>query len=292
MGSRHDDIRDQPVIDNDAVVGLNFIRSKSAYFFRRYFRNGLRSHVMEVLRSSDVKKETRGVLVDGIRQFPRAIPLKMLRIFRRRFLSFAEVLNEIKRVKIIERYLTPQQMARSDEFIVGYHLSGREEILLCGLQEYVSGEAVDPWRIGPLESLSKIVPLAGGDFGRFMNRVSVNLGAFVSGIKKMILEAEHIPDLAGEGNILLTSTGDIKLVDINNISKIVKSRDIYRDDNGYPVCDKSVEVLALLEKCLLNGESDVKDPIYGFFLDPERTARVREVTQAFHQTLQNGMHGD
>jgi len=281
------DIRDRPVIGHEDVAGLNFIRSDSTYLFRRYFRNGLRSHVMEVLRVADVEKETRGIEVGGIRRFPRAVPLKMLRIFRRRFDTFSEVLSEIKRVKIIEQYLTALQMARSNEFIVGYRHGGREEILLCGLQDFVSGEAVDPWRLESVESLSKKVRPGNGEDPDFTERLRVRLKAFIAGVKKMVLKGKHIPDLAGEGNLLLTMTGEIKLVDINNISKVAKTAEIYRDDNGYPVCDKSIEALYLLEKCQLNREPDLDGPVYGFFLDPDRSARVREVTRAFHQGLYN-----
>ena len=169
-----------------------------------------------------------------------------------------------------------------------WSMTDREEILLCGLQEFVPGEMVDPWRLGSLVRLSKSVCPEGGDPGKFTEQVRANLRAFVTGVKKMILKGGHIPDLAGEGNLLLTFTGGIKLVDINNISKIIRAEEIYRDDNGYPVCDKSVEALSLLEKCASGEEPDMEDPTYRFFLDPERRAHVREMTLAFYQTLDDG----
>ena len=44
-----EDIRDKPVIGHEDVVQLNFVRSPGSYLFRRHYKNGLRSHVMEVL---------------------------------------------------------------------------------------------------------------------------------------------------------------------------------------------------------------------------------------------------
>ena len=45
----HIDIRDRPTIDHDDVIALNFIRSSPSCVFRRHFRQGLRSHIMEIL---------------------------------------------------------------------------------------------------------------------------------------------------------------------------------------------------------------------------------------------------
>ncbi|MBU0734796.1 MAG: hypothetical protein KKG10_11670, partial [Proteobacteria bacterium] len=86
---------------------------------------GLRSHIMEVLRSADVARETEGVIREGTRWFPRARPLKMLRIFRTRFDSLRNAEEELRRVKIVETYLTPAHVARSNEFLVDYLLQGK-----------------------------------------------------------------------------------------------------------------------------------------------------------------------
>lgn len=56
----------------------------------------------------------------------------------------------------------------------------------------------------------------------------------------MVAEAGHIPDLAGAGNLIITGTADIRLVDINDISPISLDSSIYLDEKGYPVCDKSI----------------------------------------------------
>jgi len=293
------DIRDKPYIGHEDVIGLNFIRADGPYFFRRYYRNGLRSHVMEVLLAADVKKETQGVVIDGVPRFPRARPLKMLRLFRRRFRHVEEVLDEIKRVKIIEQYLTPAQMAKSNEFVTEYRISGRQDTLLCGLQEFVPGEGLDPWHPVRLKEVPEIIRSMKNGPGAFPERTETELirrfqnsvENFIRSIKTMILKADHIPDLAGEGNLLLTPSGGIKLVDINNISKVSFTKDIYLDDIGYPVCDKSIEALSLLERHLLGRPPDMTEAIYRHFLDPIRVQRVRDLDRSFHQTFNGNLSG-
>ncbi|EFK09225.1 conserved domain protein [delta proteobacterium NaphS2] len=39
----------------------------------------------------------------------------------------------------------PEYMANSNEFLVDYRIHGQYETLLCGLQEYVEDEILDPW---------------------------------------------------------------------------------------------------------------------------------------------------
>jgi hypothetical protein len=114
------------------------------YLYRRHYRQGLRSHILEVLSPEDVKNEKNGVIIDGAKWYPRAEPLKMLRIFRTRFQDLQEAQEEVERVKMIESYLGPENFARSDEFLVDYELNGKREILLCGLQEYIKGAILDP----------------------------------------------------------------------------------------------------------------------------------------------------
>ena len=93
--------------------------------------------------------------------------------------------------------------------------------------------------------------------------------------KRRSLNPGYLPDLAGVGNLLLTSQGDIKLVDINNISVVFFDSMIRLDDRGYPVCDKSIEALYLLEKGLVNDPNLENDPIYRFFLNPQRIKDVK-----------------
>jgi len=223
-----DDIRDKPYIDHNDVLGLNFIKDPGTYIYRRHYRQGLRSHIMEVLKPADVAEERNGIVKDGLRWFPKAKPLKVLRIFRARFDSLNDAEEELGRVKIVEGYLGPEYIAKSDEFLVDYALEGRYELLLCGLQEYVDGEIIDPW--GRLDSdhltaLFRRFDSGGGkDTARQMEAWERNVrkGAerALGRIRKMIAEASLVPDLAGVGNILLTRAGNIKLVDINNISTV------------------------------------------------------------------------
>ena len=278
------DIRDKPTIDHDDVTALNFINSASPYVFRKHFRQGLRSHIMEILDPSAVARERSGTQVDGIRWFPRASPHRMLRIFRARLKTLESALAEIGRVKLVERYLAPECMATSTECIVDYRGPHGFDLLLCGFQEVVRGEILDPWSL--LEARD-LLPALYGAICRQDNAAAVSLPAwtesvrqgavdFIQRIKRMIAEAGHIPDLAGVGNLIVTAGGGIRLVDINNICAVRFDASIHRDEKGYPVCDKSIEALSLIEKKVLDRPLDKRDPIYRWFLNPERRKAVKE----------------
>jgi len=141
-----EDIRDKHALSLRDVLDLNFIRAPGTYAYRRHYRAGLRSHIMEVLDPLDLEMENKGIIADGVMSFPRAKPLKMLRLFRTKFLSLQQAREELARVKAIEAYLAPEHLVRSNEFLVDYQRDGNYDILLCGLQEYVEGEILDPWR--------------------------------------------------------------------------------------------------------------------------------------------------
>lgn len=78
------------------------------------------------------------------------------------------------------------------------------------------------------------------------------------------------------GNLIVTAGGGIRLVDINNICAVRFDASIHRDEKGYPVCDKSIEALSLIEKKVLDRPLDKRDPIYRWFLNPERREAVKE----------------
>jgi len=287
------DIRDRPRLEHLDIVRLNFIRGQGNFLFRRHYRMGLRSHIMEVLKPADVTVEKSGIIKDGLKWFPKATPLKVLRIFRTRFENLRDAEGELGRVKIVGRYLGPEYIAKSDEFLVNYSVQGRYELLLCGLQEYVDGEVLDPWgRLDSdyLTSLFRRIDAGGGKNGpRAMEawKQNVRKGAerALGRIRTMIQEAKLVPDLAGVGNLLLTRTGDIKLVDINNISRVSFKPAIPLDDRGYPVCDKSIEALSLLEQKLIGRPADRIAPIYQTFLDPGRMKEVRSIEREFHVSM-------
>lgn len=288
-----DDIRDKPYLDHNDILQLNFIRNPGRYLFRRHYRTGLRSHLMEVLNPGDVEREKRGVIVNGLRMFPRAIPLKMLRILRRRFNSLSEAREELRRVKIVESYLAPDHIARPAEFLVHYAGPRKWEILLAGLQEYVSGEVLEPWGDLGRDRLISILARLGIDededrtviVARWEDEVRKRAQDFITRLKKMIVETKLVPDLAGIGNLILTRTGGIKLVDINNISEVSFDPVIRLDDKGYPVCDRSVMALSHLEQELLGIPPQMDDPVYGIFLDPERIEKVKEAEKKFHLSM-------
>lgn len=284
-----EDIRDKPFIRHDDVIGLNFIRPGGRHVFRRHSRQGLRSHIMEILAPCDVTLENTGTVVDGVRFFPRARPANMLRIFRTRLETLASALAEIARVNLVARHLGPDYIAASSEFVVDYHGPHGTGIMLCGLQAFVAGEILDPWSLldaaGLLPDLYQSLHRPGE---RSQTHRQAWIGAlrdktagFVRAIKQMIADEQHIPDLAGVGNLVVPVSGAIKLVDINNISRVAFDGEIRLDDKGYPVCDKSIEALSLIEQKILGRRIDLGEAVYRFFLDPERMRRVAAREDAF-----------
>jgi hypothetical protein len=291
------DIRDQIRVGQKDVATLNFIRHPGKYIYRRYYLNGLRSHILAVLDPRAVAMERIGVVKDGVRRFPKARPLKMLRIFRSRFTTLGDVLHEIERFKIAYGYLGKRHLAMSNEFVVTYQIAGRSEIMLCGLQEYVPGVALDPWTPMENEYVAELVRrlietwLSGQILltARLRSAISKNGLHFVAAVKKMVQKSGYIPDIAGVRNLLVTLSGEIKLVDINNISAVQYCEDIFVDDKGYPVCDKSIEALFLLESHFLGRPADRNDLFYKPFLDPDRMQAVSEChTNFYRQLKQNG----
>jgi hypothetical protein len=287
------DVREKPSLSAEDVLRLNFIRQPGRFVYRRHYRQGLRSHIMEVLDPDDVAREKSGVVSDGIKWFPRAKPLKMLRIFRTRFPSRREAHAELERVIIVATYLGPEGYARSNEFLVSYLWDSHQDILLCGLQEYVEGLNIEPWGYLNADRLAEnlLRPRLGSQAApalerdALVTRIRRSAEAFTGHIKRMIRKTGYIPDLAGDGNLILTDAGDIKLVDINNISPVSFGSHIYIDEKGYPVCDKSVEALAEIEKHLASRPLDLQDPIYRTYLDSVRMVAVSDIEREFHRTI-------
>lgn len=292
-----DDIRDKLYIDHKDVLGLNFIRDPGTYVYRRHYRQGMRSHIMEVLDPKDVENEVKGIVIDGLKLYPRAQPLNMLRIFRTRFNALKNAEEEVRRVKTIEAYLFPDNLARSSEFIVDYIRQGKRELILCGLQEYVKGAALEPWsHLGKDQMASLLYDMSFEKVDdpvmitdRWIHIMREKAENFIGKIKQMIMETNHVPDLAGVGNLFMTRSGDIKLVDINNISRFSFDPIIHLDDRGYPVCDKSIEALSLLEQKLLGKPLQSNDIIYKTFLDPIRMKEVQAIDKEFHRSIEPEM---
>jgi hypothetical protein len=293
MSHMKEDVREKASLNHDEVVALNFVRDPGTYLFRRHYKQGLRSHVMEVLQRDDVERERSGVVIEGVRWFPKARPIKMLRIFRTKFSGLAQALEEVRRVKIIERYLAPDHVAMSDEFLVDYIMDGKRNFILCGLQEAVEGEILDPWSPITEAHLTELFSRMGRDPAetrdmdteRLVTRARKRVHKFIQGVKRMVSEANHVPDLAGIGNLLLTPEGEVKLVDINNISRVSYGPAISIDDKGYPVCDKSIQALALLEQKILDKPIRKEEAVYNTFLDPQRMRRVKALEDKFHFSM-------
>ena len=286
-----EDVRDRKNLNEEAVRALNFVRQSDRFVYRRHYRQGLRSHILEVLERTDVEREKRGIVSDGIKWFPRAKPLKMLRIFRTRFADRQQADQELERVMMIARYLGPHCYARSSEFLVSYQVENRYDTLLCGLQEYVEGLPLEPWGfLNPERLVENLVrPGLGGQPSPALDRTALietiraNATDFIDRIRKMISETGHIPDLAGDGNLLLTDSGLIVLVDINNISRVDFSTTVAVDDKGYPVCDKSIEALSQLQLKMASMRIDPVDPLYRTYLDPARMSAVEAIEREFHR---------
>ena len=291
------DIRDQAYLSGKEVKKLNFIKASTTLEFRKYYRSGLRSHIFEVLEAGDVQKEIQGEIIDGIRMYPRARPLKMFRILRTRFKNKEAVFQEIEKYNTLLKFLGPDLIALSEEFMADYTGTGKSQIVLCGLQEYVEGKILDPWRLfgdnylkelfGSMPRTDALDPLdqpALNQPGR-VDRAKKNIENFVKKIREMISHTGYIPDLAGIGNLILTPGGDLKLVDINNIVEIKLNDTISLDDKGYPSCDVSIEVLSILERDILQRKIQMDDPLYRLFLSPERRQRVKTIENEFYTSL-------
>jgi len=274
------DIREKPTLSHDDIIALNFIKHPSRYFFRNHFREGLRSRLIQVLEMSDVIIETRGTIQQGVCMFPIAKPVAMLRIFKNRFSSLRDIQKEIDNYKILQQWLSRSHYAVSSEFLVDYTRGREKSILLCGLQEFVHGEAVDPWHENALLKIEGIVK---GTHEAALKTALENLASFVNCIKSIIMKTGAIPDLAGVGNLIMTSLGGVKLVDINNISRLNMNHHIHVDDKGYPVSDKSIQALFQIETRILGRPIDTGDILYRFYLDPQRMKEVRELETSFHQ---------
>ena len=284
-----EDIRNKPTICHSDVIALNFVISSPPYVFRRHYRQGLRSHVMEVLYPADVATENSGTVIDGVLKFPRAVPASMFRIFRTRLETLEEAWSEIERFKIVSEYLAPDFVAHSTECIVEYHGPHGSELMLCGFQEYIDGEIIDPWTILDAETLLPVIYTTMREQGVTMSLSGDEWVAdarkkgsqFVDRFKRMITHSGHIPDLAGVGNLIMKANGEICLVDINNISPVSNGSCIPVDEKGYPVCDKSIEALSLIEEKIVGRPIDVEDKLYHLFLNSQRKRMVQEKVELF-----------
>jgi hypothetical protein len=285
------DIRNKPTITHYDIIELNFIRAACPYIFRRHYKQGLRSHVIEVLKKEDVRQESMGVEQDGIRWYPKAGPVKIFRIFKENFASLPAALAEISKFKILTAYLPPGGYAMSAEFLVEYRVDDASHLILCGLQDYVAGDPLDPWNLSveayPAAKTNRFKTENVQHAQKQIKIFSKQARKWLDGLKKMIMEAKFVPDLAGIGNLLLTSDGKIVLVDINNISPVSFSSQIHVDDKGYPVCDKSIEAIALLEANLTGKPLNRQEDIYRIFLDPARMKTVKKLEDRFHQIIGN-----
>lgn len=290
MKHKNRDIRDIASLTGEDVARLNFIIDSDKYCFRKHYRQGMRSHVMEVLLTQDLHRETSGEIVDGMRIYPRAIPRYMLRILRTRFTALEEALEEIKTYSLVVEFMGAEFIAVSNEFVVEYTGTGQSEIVLCGLQEYVHGAILDPWGLAgnaPLEVFFQTRMSGERPDARRMTKGAESIAVFVERMRKMINESGYIPDLAGNGNLIMTRYGGIKLVDINNILRVTENGTILLDDKGYPSCDKSIEVLWILEHEILKKTNLSDDPLYRYFLSEDRLERVRSIEHEFFESLRS-----
>jgi hypothetical protein len=244
---------------------------------------------MEVLSPADVTTEKKGTAINGVLRFPKAIPSNMFRIFRSKFETLEEAWAEIERFKIVSEYLAPDFMAHSTEFIVEYHGPYGSELMLCGFQEYIEGEILDPWTILDAANLLPTIYTGMLERGASMSLSKDEWvldarrkgSQLIDRYKRMITHAGYIPDLAGVGNLIITSNGEICLVDINNISPVCNPSTIPLDARGYPVCDKSIEAISLIEEKIVGRPINMEEKIYKLFLTSQRKRMVKEKVELF-----------
>ena len=75
-------------------------------------------------------------------------------------------------------------------------------------------------------------------------------------------------------------------MDINNISETSIDSNIHLDDRNYPVCDKSIESLSLLEQGLLQRPLQQDDIIYQTYLEPSRMEEVKALEKEFLRAME------
>ena len=78
-------------------------------------------------------------------------------------------------------------------------------------------------------------------------------------------------------------TLDKTLVDINNISPVYSDSTIPLDEKGYPVCDKSIEALSLIEKKIVGRPINMEEKLYKQFLNSQRKTLVQEKVELFSE---------
>ena len=131
-------------------------------------------------------------------------------------------------------------------------------------------------------------PAVGGmNSSLWREKTAQSLAGFVESVVRMVRRGGHIPDLAGVGNLMITPGGRVVLVDINNVSPVVFDDKIRLDDKGYPVTDRSVEALYLLETRLLGREKAKNRSLYRTFLTSGRMAAVLKLAAGFPAYARN-----
>ncbi len=282
------DLISRPILTGAEVKRLNFIRDSSKFHFRRYYRQGLRSHIFEILDQKSIVKEAIGEIRNGVHWFPPAVPRHMLRILRTRFDNLQQALCEIEKYDLLLKSLGPELIARSTEFVVSYTGAKKPDLVLCGLQEFISGTALDPWALYgayPLQTFFMSHFGKNGPFEKWQPRILEAFKLFIDRTRRMVSQSGIIPDLAGNGNLIISPSGNLKLVDINNIIPIDPGGPVLLDDKGYPSADKSMEVLFILEKRILASSGVTRDPLYAPFRVPERLEDVKVFQKRFFQNL-------
>ncbi len=258
------DIREKSRLEHQDILDLNFINRDSPYVFNYHYNQGLRSHIIELLNPEDCKARDKGIYVEGRLTYPKPVPSKVLRIYKEK-ITLQEAMEETEKMCTIKRYLK-ENIAKSQEFIVSYRKKEGFEPILCGLQEYIKGELIDPWYC---------VPRA------YDTNFENNTNKFINRIKRCINETGLIPDLAGIGNLTYSNRG-VVLVDINNINTVDYSDDIFLDNKSFPIVDTSIEALSLLEK-KVNGFL-TSDKIYQHYLEPGRKTECDRIRKKWSKS--------
>ncbi len=240
-------IRYQQSVSHDEVVGAGL--ASPNYHYQRHYLQGMRSHVIEVIPQQRWDDYTNGVVIDELRQWPKPVPVAMLRILKEEFAHIDDALAEARKTNLLQQHMDGY-VAKSLEFIAGT----QNDFYLCGSQKYIKGEIFGPWGAINLKIDSE------------------KTRGFVTTVKNMVIKTGYIPDLVGNGNIIVSENGSLTLVDINNIQKVGINHQIKLDNKLYPIVDLSIEALFRIEQMI----GSVDDwSLYNHYRDP---VRINEVT--------------
>lgn len=242
---------------------------------------GTRSCIVMLFDRDEYTRQREGVVIDNKKQYPKAHPKQVLRILR----NGAEKTDHLQPMLddyhfLVENFVGDgeDQLAQSNELIVELNdkdislLCQRTEILsppdhkhfLVGLQQYIHGDTLDPWRqiaISKLKECAKVSPVNLGVHLRLdadgISKLESSFRLMRTRIHTCLREHKKIPDL-GIGNTIMEPSGSLTIIDINNLIRAPENlAEIPTDENGYPAFHGSIDSLLQIDRIL--GDTEGKE---------------------------------